>query len=178
MIPATASRGVAIAATLVLAACASPASREAMTPQAVVAAKHFSSSLAVNTSGGLETSATGGVNISDADLKAAIEAAVVQSQLFKTVVQGADGSDYELSVWIVSLAKPAFGASFTVDLETAWSLIKTSDRSVAMRKSIKSTGVATMGEAFAGVTRVRMAVERAARENISQGLAAIAELNL
>jgi hypothetical protein len=63
-------------------------------------------------------------------------------------------------------------------METAWSLTKTSDRSVALRKSVKSTGVATMGEAFAGVTRLRMAVEAATRNNIEQGLKAIAELNL
>jgi hypothetical protein len=35
-----------------------------------------------------------------------------------------------------------------------------------------------MGDAFAGVTRLRMAVEGAARENIANGLKEISSLNL
>jgi hypothetical protein len=161
----------------VAAGCSSPASREAMVPGGVAISKHFQSSVRVLTGGGSETGALDSSNISDADLKLAIEDAIVQSRLFKTVVQGADG-DYELSVRITSLTKPVFGATFTVDLETAWSLTRTADRSALMRKSVKSTGTATMGEAFAAVVRLRLAVEKAAQENIGLGLKAIAELNL
>jgi hypothetical protein len=172
-------KNLLIAATLAIAltGCSSPANRAAMTPQGLVVAKHFSHSLQVQTAGGADTGAMDSSNISDADLKAAIEEAVVQSKLFKTVVQGT-GGDYELSVRVSSLSKPVFGATFTVDMETAWSLTKASDRSSVMRKSIKSTGVASMGEAFVAVTRLRLAVENAARDNITQGLKAIAELNL
>jgi hypothetical protein len=169
--------GLLAAAVLVLAACASPANREAMTP-AVSTSTHHPYSLRVTTGGGSDTGAMDSSNISNEDLKAAIEAAITQSKLFKTVVQGADGADYELSVTVTSLSKPLFGGTFTVEMEAAWSLTRVADRSVAMRKSVKSTGVATMGEAFAGVTRLRMAVERAASSNISQGLNAIAELKL
>jgi hypothetical protein len=116
-------------------------------------------------------------NIADADLKAAIEDAVVQNKLFKSIVQGA-GGDYALSVRVTSLAKPIFGTTFTVEMETGWSLSRTADQSVVMRKSVKSSGTATMGDAFAAVTRLRLAVEAAARDNISQGLAAIAGLDL
>lgn len=168
----------AIAAiTLLLGACASPADRAAMTPQDLVVSKHHPYSLRVQTGGGAETGAMDSSNIADTDLKAAIEDAVVKSKLFKTIVQGSDG-DYELSVRVTSLSKPLFGATFTVELETAWSLTRVSDRSAVMRKSVKSSGTATMGEAFAGVTRLRMAVEAATRNNISQGLKAVAELNL
>lgn len=165
------------AIAVVLGGCASPADRAAMTPQDIAISKHHPYSLRVQTGGGAETGALDSSNIADADLKAAIEDAVVKSKLFKSIVQGSDG-DYELSVRVTSLAKPLFGASFTVDLETAWSLTRVSDRSAVMRKSVKSSGTATMGEAFAGVTRLRMAVEAATRNNISQGLKAIAELNL
>ena len=168
----------AIAAiTLLLGACASPADRAAMTPQDLVVSKHHPYSLRVQTGGGAETGAMDSSNIADTDLKAAIEDAVVKSKLFKTIVQGSDG-DYELSVRVTSLSKPLFGATFTVELETAWSLTRVSDRSAVMRKSVKSSGTATMGEAFAGVTRLRMAVEAATRNNISQGLKAVAELIL
>ena len=167
------------ASTLILAltGCASPASREAMTPQALDISKHFPHTLTVQTGGGATTGAMDSSNISDEDLKAAIEEAVIQSKLFTSIVQG-KGGDYELSVRVTTLSKPIFGGTFTVDMETAWSLTKVADRSVALRKSVKSSGSATMSEAFAGVTRLRLAVEAAARANISQGLKAIAELNL
>lgn len=168
---------VAMAFALTLAGCSSPAKREAMTPQALAISKHFPYTLGVRASGGSETTVMDSSNISDADLKAAIEDAVVQNKLFKSIVQGA-GGDYELSVTVTSLSKPVFGTTFTVQMETGWSLSRTSDRSVVMRKAVRSSGTATVGEAFAAVTRLRLAVEAAARDNISQGLASIAELNL
>jgi ABC-type uncharacterized transport system auxiliary subunit len=172
------SKLLAIAAfALILGGCASPADRSAMTPQNLTVNKHYPYSLRVQTSGGAQTGAMDSSNISDADLKAAIEDAVSQSKLFMGIVQGSNG-DYELSVRLSSLSKPLFGGTFTVDMETAWSLIKASDHSVLMRKSVKSTGTATMSDAFAAVTRLRMAVEAASRNNIEQGLKAIAELNL
>lgn len=168
---------VVTALVLTLAGCAAPAGREAMTPTALAIDKHYPYSLGVQASGGTETGAMDSSNIADADLKAAIEQAVVQHKLFKSIVQGA-GGDYELSVRVTSLSKPVFGTTFTVQMETGWSLTKVADRALVMRKSVKSTGTATMGDALAGVTRLRLAVEAAARDNISQGLTAIAELNL
>lgn len=165
------------AIALFLGGCASPADRVAMTPQSLTISKHHPYSLRVQTSGGAETGAMDSSNVADADLKAAIEAAVLQSKLFKTIVQGSNG-DYELSVRLTSLSKPLFGGTFTVEMETAWSLTKSSDRSVALRKSVRSSGTATMGDAFAAVTRLRMAVEAATRNNIEQGLMAVADLNL
>ena len=79
---------------------------------------------------------------------------------------------------ITQLNKPTFGLSFTVEMEAGWSLTKVSDKSVVMRKAIKSSHTATMSDAAVGVTRLKMAVEGAARNNIAQGLQAIAELNL
>ena len=162
---------------LILGGCASPADRAAMTPQNITVSKHYPHSLRVQTSGGAETGAMDSSNVSNADLKAAIEDAIAQSKLFKSIVQGGNG-DYELSVRVTSLSKPLFGGTFTVEMESAWSLTKTSDHAVLMRKSVKSSGTATMSDAFAGVTRLRMAVEAASRNNIEQGLKAIAELNL
>lgn len=173
------SRGLLLASAVavILTGCASPADRGAMTPQNLNIAKHHPYSLQVQTGGGSGTGAMESSNIADADLKAAIEAAVTQSKLFKTVVQGNTG-DYELSVSVINLSKPMFGGTFTVDLETAWTLTKLSDRSVVWRKAVQSSGTATMGEALAGVTRLRLAVEKASSENIRQGLQAIGALSL
>lgn len=169
--------GLLAAIALALAACASPANREAMMPVLSVSKQH-PYGVEVKTAGGAETGLMDTSNISNEDLKASIEAAIARSGLFKAVIKDAEGADYELSVTIITLSKPMFGGTFTVDLEAAWSLIRTADRSVAMRKSFRTTGVANMGEAFAGATRLRMAVERAASSNIDQGLKAIAELKL
>lgn len=161
----------------VLAGCAAPVARQDMVPADIVVARQHPYSVLVRTSGGSETGAMDSSNISDADLKAAIEDSIGKSRVFKAVVQGSDG-DYELNVRIVMLSKPLFGTTFTVELETAWSLVRVADRSVVMRKSFLTKGVATMDEAFAGVTRLRLAVEKAARENVAQGLRAIGDLNL
>jgi hypothetical protein len=168
------TRYVALVATaLVLTACASSANREAMTPTLTLA-KHHPYAVQVKTGGGSDDPA----GITNENLKGAIESAISESKLFKGVVQGADGADYELNVMITSLVKPAFGLTFTVEMETAWSLTKVSDKSIAMRKVVKSTGTATVGDAFAAAVRIRLAVELAAKDNISQGLNAIAELKL
>ncbi len=167
---------VVAAFIFVLAGCASPAKREAMIPQGAVAIKSHPYSVNVQTSGGAETGVLDSSNISDADLKAAIEDAITQKKVFTKIVQGSD-ADYELSVRIINLSKPIFGATFTVDMETAWILTKISDDSVVMRKAIKSTGKASISDALAAVVRIRVAVENSARDNIDQGLKEIMELN-
>lgn len=166
------------AASLALGGCASPANREAMVPTSIDgAARTHPYSVRVQTGGGAETGALDSSNIADADLKAAIEEAIARNKVFRSVVQGKDG-DYELSVRVSSLSKPLIGFSFTVEMEAAWTLVKLSDRTVVLRKAVRSSGTASAGEAFAGVTRLRLAVEAAARDNIGQGLQAIAALAL
>lgn len=160
---------------LILVGCASPASREGMTPQDAVLLKALGQSVRVSASGGAETGNMDSTNIADADLKAALEAAIEKTGVFKQIVQSG-GSEYELSVRITSLKKPMAGFSMTVDLETAWSLVRVSDRKPVLQKGISTTYTAGMSEAFVAVTRIRMAVEGAVRENISQGLRAIADL--
>jgi hypothetical protein len=160
-----------------LGGCASPANREAMQAAPVASLHKSEHSVAVRTSGGADTGAMDSTNIADADFKSAIESSITQSGVFKTVIQGS-GADYDLSVSVVRLSKPLAGFSMTVTMEDAWSLIRASDKSVVWRKPITSTFTAGMGDAFAGVTRLRMAVEGAARANIAQGLKEISDLKL
>jgi hypothetical protein len=169
-----------VAVALLLGGCAAPANRDAMTPQAsaIASTKQFPYSLRVKTGGGSETTSTDAMSsISDGDLKAAIEGAVSQSGMFKSVVSGADG-DYELTVNIIKVDKPLAGVTITSHMEAGWTLIKVSDRSVIMRKSILSSGSADMSEAFVGPVRLRLSIERAAKDNITQGLRSIADQKL
>jgi ABC-type uncharacterized transport system auxiliary subunit len=162
---------------VVLSGCASPATKEAMVAQNVQFTTKHDRTVSVRTAGGAETTAMDSSNISDADFKAAIEESITKTKVFKSVIQG-KGADYDLAVSIVQLEKPAFGFTFTVNMEAAWVLVKQSDRSVMLKKSIKSSHSATFGDAAAGVTRLRLAVEGAAVKNIEQGLQEIAALSL
>jgi hypothetical protein len=165
------------AAVAVLAGCAAPAHKENMAAAPATVVKKLPYTVNVAAKGGAETGAMDSSNVSDADLKAALEASIGKTGLFKSVVQG-PGGDYELTVTVTQLTKPLFGGSFTVTMETGWSLVKVSDKTIAMRKAIKSSHTAGLSDSIVGVTRLRLAVEGAVRDNISQGLQAISELPL
>ncbi|MDB5945881.1 MAG: hypothetical protein JWQ33_907 [Ramlibacter sp.] len=162
------------AAAVVLAGCASGAHKENMAAVAPAAVyKKIPHSVRVETRGGSETGAMDSSNVSNADLKAAIEASIVSSGLFRNVAQS--NNDYALSVTVTGLTKPMFGGSFTVTMETGWSLTRASDNAVLLRKVIRSSHTAGLGDSLVGATRLRLAVEGAARNNIEQGLRAVSD---
>ena len=167
-----------LATALVLAGCATPANQQAMTVAKPVAVKNqHPFTVSVTTSGGAATGSAESSNISNDDLKTAIETSIKESKLFKEVVQGSAGQ-YQLNVAVTQLDKPMFGASFTVTLETAWTLVRASDKAVVWRKAIKGAHTATMSDAFVGVTRLRLALEGAARANIEQGIAGVSDVTM
>jgi len=165
-----------LAATVImLSGCAAPANQQAMAvSEPVKIVKQHPFTVSVTTSGGSETSSMGSSAIANADLKAAIEKSILESKVFKEVVQGNAGQ-YQLNVAVTQIDKPTFGASFTVTLETAWSLVRTSDKQVIWRKAITGAHTATMSDAFVGIKRLQLAVEGAARANIEQGLGGVSE---
>ena len=63
-------------------------------------------------------------------------------------------------------------------LNARWKLSNPRDARVLFEKELVSRGDASTGDAFVGVTRVRIATERAARKNIELGLSRIAQLRL
>jgi hypothetical protein len=168
----------ALAVALLLGGCGTPAGKQAMSPPDVnTGGKQHAATVKVTTSGGTETGALDSSNIGNTDLRSAIEASITRSKLFKEVVQ-MGGGDYELTVTVIQLSKPLFGATFTVDVEVGWSLVRASDKRALWRQVIKTSGTATMSDAFVGAERLRLAVEAAARANIQQGLGAVAGLSL
>jgi hypothetical protein len=163
------------AAVAGLAGCAAPAMTENMAAAPIASSKKLPYSVSVDTRGGAATGAMDSSNVSNGDLKAAIETSIQQSNLFRSVVQGKTG-DYELTVTVTQLTKPVFGASFTVTIETGWSLVRRSDQAVVLRKAVNSVHTAQMSDSIVGATRMRLAVEGAVRKNITEGLQAIAAL--
>lgn len=166
-----------VGATLVLSGCATQATTEAMTPVSIQLAKQHPQSVSVAAEGGSETDSMGKSQISNDQLKQAVVAAINQSKAFSKVVEGKSG-DYMLSVNLVNLTQPSMGFSFTVGMEMAWSLSRVDTGAVVWRESIKSEHTAGATEAFAGTTRLRLATEGAARNNVAAGLAKISALSL
>ncbi len=160
-----------------LIGCSSPASKDGIVAHDILNIKHHPNTVLVKAQGGSETGAMDSSNISNKDFAQAIEESIIESKLFTRVIHG-EGSDYLLNVTIVSMSKPMFGASFTVSMEAAWSLSDAASKEAVLRKSIKSSHTVTMGQALIGTTRLRLAVEGAARKNIQLGLEAISELQL
>jgi hypothetical protein len=165
-----------VAAATLLAGCATPAHKENMSAAPSTVVRKLPYSVAVETKGGSETGVMDSSNVSNADLKVALENSITKSSLFKSVLQGRNGADYELTVTVSQLKKPMFGGAFTVTLETGWSLVKVSDKSIALRKAVTTSHTAELSDSLIGVTRLRLALEGAVRNNIAEGLKAISEL--
>jgi len=157
--------------------CATASKPSAMIAAPTTAVTHHPESLSVTVTGGADTSAMGASNIANADFAEAIKTSIVQSGLFARIASG-DQSDYQLDVQIVRLDRPTFGASFTVTLETTWRLVHRANQAVVWQKAVISSFTATMGDAFAGVTRLRLANEGAARTNIQDAITQMSALAL
>ena len=165
------------AVVAVLGGCGSATTTEGMVPTDFTPAKKFSQTVSVSVSGGKETDSMGKPQITDAVFAQALADAITKSQIFSRVVEGKGGT-YLLSVVLSDMEQPSFGATFTVKLEAGWTLRRSDSGKVVWQEAIRSEGIATISDAVAGVTRLRMATEFAAKNNISQGLGKISQLNL
>lgn len=167
----------AVAMVFVFSGCATASQPAAMTADfSAAAVKKHPVSASLQVSGGGETSAMGASNISNADFAAAIKSSIEQSGLFAKLSD--DSGDYRLTAHIVRLDRPMFGASFTVELEVNWRLMRASDQKVVWEKAIRASFTATMGDAFVGTTRLRLANEGAARANIKDAIDQMSALTL
>lgn len=172
---------MAVSALLLAAAlaggCATPTTSQGMTPAAIQTTTKHAKTVSLNVSGGQETESTGKSQISNSAYAQALTDAINNSKIFSSVIQGRS-SDYQLNVTIFNMDQPSFGLSFTVKMEAGWQLKRVSDGATVWQESIKSEHTATTSDAFAGVTRLRLATEGAARNNIELGLSRISALKL
>ena len=157
--------------------CASGAVSRNMVPKDFTVANNHPYSVMVKVEGGRETDAAGASQISSQEFQAAIVESLTTYGVFKTVLT--EGNvDYNLEATILNLQQPLFGFNMTVTIETAWKLTNLKDDSTVMRENFTNSYTATPGDAFAGVTRLRLANEGAARENIRDALKKISEKKL
>jgi hypothetical protein len=158
--------------------CSSPAKSEGMTPKALTVEKAYPYSVRIKVAGGRPThGATEASQISNEAFAQAVTTTIAQNKLFSQVIQG-ERADYLLNVDILSVEQPALGLNMTVRMEAAWELVKADTGKPVLRESIVSSYTATVGDAFAAVTRCRLATEGAARKNIEEGLTKISRLAL
>ena len=168
-------RSVAVLGFVALASgCATPSTYEGMVTDSADGMTKHPYKVDVTVGGGHETSSMGKSQISDDTFQKALVESITKTGVFSQVVQ-AKGGDYKLNVVIMNIEQPSFGLSFTVKMEAAWSL-KRADSTTVWQESIRSEHTATTSDAFVGTTRLRMATEGAARNNIKLGLAKISSL--
>jgi hypothetical protein len=160
-----------------LAGCASAAKSTAMTTKDIEVQQRHPYSVQVQVSGGHDTGALDTTQISNEAFAEALLTSIDESKLFAETKEDGD-ADYLLHVTLLDLEQPTFGASMTVNMEAAWALINNDTRKTIWKKSIKSQYTAGAFDAFAGVTRIRLATEGAARNNINKGILLLSELNL
>ncbi|MCY1536179.1 hypothetical protein D9M68_716240 [compost metagenome] len=85
---------------------------------------------------------------------------------------------YSLRANLVSVEQPLFGFNFTVTSVVEYSLVDNASGDVVWHETLQAPFTAGVGDAFYGVTRLRLANEGSARENISTLLKRLATLNL
>lgn len=165
-----------VLASAVLGGCATPSTSAGMTPTEFQVTNKHAQSVALTVDGGKETGALGKSQIPNDAFAQAITDAITNSKTFSSVVKGS-GGDMLLTVSIFNIDQPSFGLSFTVKMEAGWTLKRADTGAVIWQESIKSEHTATVSDAFAGITRLRLANEGAAKANIAQGLSKISALN-
>jgi hypothetical protein len=176
------SRSVAAAAACVIAVasllggCATAAKSDAMVAEPVAIAHTSSSDVSVVVSGGKATSGMGASQISDDGFAQALRDSITKSGLFKSVA--ASGGRYKLAAFIGKVDQPIMGLSMTVKMEVSYTLTDTQSGKTVWSKNVASEHTAKMGDAFAGVARLRLANEGAAKANIQQALTEISSIQL
>lgn len=167
---------VVLVSSSMLAGCASPSTALGMTPKEINTTNKHTQSVTLAVGGGTETSSTGKSQISDTAFSDAISNAITSSKVFSSVIKGS-GGDTVLTVTIFNIDQPSFGFSFTVKMEAGWTLKRADSGAVIWQESIKSEHTATTSDAFAGVERLRLANEGAAKNNIAIALRKISALD-
>lgn len=153
------------AGLLGLAACASPSNPAMMTLPATAGLTASSGDLGyrsvttVTVSGGQATNPMWTSEVSNADFKTALE-----NSLAAAGYMGSEGPPMTVAASLIDLKQPLAGFDMSVTSQVRYT-VSQADRTV-FDETVAATGTATMGQAFMGVERLRMANEASIRENI------------
>jgi hypothetical protein len=143
-----------------------------MTPTNLSVSSHHPRSVSVSASAVWEYS-----EIPDEAFQGAIEAAIRESQVFSQIVS-VGGADYHLEVVVKNFYRSRPGFNMTTTLTTNWELTKQGATQATWQDFIATQYTATLGDAFIGQKRARMANEGAARKNIEEGIRRLSKIDL
>ncbi len=99
--------------------------------------------------------------ISNRNYKLALEQSLLSAKLLEK-----SSPAYSLDATIIRLARPMIGLDFTSTLSVDYKLSRVDDHKTVYHKTITATYTAQMKDSLIGATRLKMANEGAARENI------------
>jgi len=154
-------------ALAVLAGCAAPARIEQMSiysPTGQWVNSPFKKSIAVvEVTGGRETNPAWSSQVSSEAFRRALELSLQNVGLSDPSISA---NKYQLTADILQLSQPFGGFDMTVSANVRYSLLETSSRKEVFSKVITASHTAKLTEAFAGVERLKIANEGAAKANI------------
>jgi len=157
---------------LALSACASPAKIENMVTSATAGAQAVNADLVeaicvTKVTGGQKTNPLWTSEVDDAGFRAALEGSLRNNRLAANSV---DGCRYDLEANLLGLAQPIAGFNMTVTSHVNYSVLERHSGNPYFLTTVNAPFKATVSDAFAGVTRLRLANEGSIRSNIQKFL--------
>lgn len=160
---------VASASVVALAACATPSNPAMMTVAATPALSvsagqpGYRSVTAVTVSGGQETNPLWTAQVSDTAFRTALEGSLAAAGYM-----GSEGPATTIDASLIDLKQPMIGLDFTVTSQVRYSVVR--DGQTVFDELVAASGTATLGDAFAGVERLKIANEKSVKANIEEFL--------
>jgi hypothetical protein len=166
---------LALALGLFTAGCSTTPKAAMMTPGKVEIQKRSDKPVKVVVEG--EPKIEKVVVIKNDELAKAVQLAIERSQLFSMVDQ-TTAQGFLLEVAVVGYNPPRPGFNMSATMTTRWKLTRLPGKETVFEDFLKKTHKCTVGDAFAGATRMRKANEGVVRDTISDGLKRISETGL
>lgn len=164
---------------VILTGCASSAQVPNMTvADAQAKANTYDAQLQSNVqlsevAGGQKTNPLWTSEVDGPDFRAALQQSLKNADLL-----GGDSAAYALRADLLSLDQPLFGLDFEVTSQVEYTLVEVATNKVILREVVRAPFTAGVGDAFAGVKRLRLANEGSARANIESFLKRLSALKL
>jgi len=118
--------------------------------------------MVVRVSGGEETNPLWTSQVSSTAFRGALERSLDASGL----LGGSNSAKHGIEATLRSLDQPLIGLDMTVNSNVSYAVRDLKTKEVWFEESIPASYTATMGDAFVGVTRLKLANEGSVRENI------------
>lgn len=159
-----------LAFAAVLSGCAAPARIDQMTAtvssQQRIAPTALRTNIAVrDVTGGKETNPMWVSNVGNSEFEQALEASLRDAGL---LAAGKQAGKYTLVAHLENVDQPMAGFNMTVTATVSYSLVERATGKEVFVRRVSLPYTATMGTAFSGTERLRIANEGAVRVNIAQ----------